>query len=89
MKKSQLLAAAIQNCQYNSFEYYLEGRLRQSSDDVRRILFSFQSGRGHYLLKNAALVDDHSYAVYTNGDGKAKMEAQQAFRDTSQTRFTS
>jgi alanyl-tRNA synthetase len=83
MKKSQLLAAAIQNCQYNSFRYYVEGVPKESLDLVRTILFTFQQDDGRYLPVNAALTIQYSRAHNSsNEDLKAKMESQKAFRDT-------
>jgi hypothetical protein len=76
LKRSQLLAAGIQNCSYNSFKYYDKDNSQKTSEDlVRPILFFFQRGMGSWL-PNAALGQVH----YESEDKKRK--SQQDFHDS-------
>jgi hypothetical protein len=44
LKTAQVLAAGIQNCAYNSFDYNVKDSPEKSENLVRTILFVFQKG---------------------------------------------
>jgi hypothetical protein len=76
LKRSQLLAAGIQNCTYNSFNYIDHGGNQKASESlVRSILFHFQKGMGSNLPSSARM------DCYVDGCGEALRLSQQAFRD--------
>jgi hypothetical protein len=77
LKRTQLLAAGIQNCFYNSFKYYEDLKEISSETLVRHILFSFQKGMGLYI-SNVAALQKHGIS-----DSEEKVrKSQQGFRDS-------
>jgi len=83
--KRQVLAAAIQNCEHNSFPYFQRHEKPpriaacDSKDLARRVLFSFQLGRGYCLPDDAVM--ERPDTVRWADKAVAVSDSKQRFRD--------